>query len=269
MSAHLPPPPPPPPPPSGRSGEDEVLRRLIAVDGSVTVARWPDPLLDRLGHDPRSPYAERFWLSVLGPSALWLLRLLAAGFDDRDEYPIDLREAARAIGIGNRQGANSPFANTLRRLVQFGFVRVVDERRVVVRHRMPSLTRRQLMRVPPRLRDEHDEWVAIPPDEAPVVDMRRRARALALSLLQLGEDLEATERQLHHWRFHPAIAFEAVRWADEQQRSDEHPRVGASHEAVPSASLPPLDAPRPQTATVVPRPAATEPDSNPVAGDAA
>ena len=43
--------------------------------------------------------------------------------------------------------------------------------------------------------------------------MRRRARALALSLLELGEDLEATEHQLHRWRFHPAVAFDATRWA--------------------------------------------------------
>jgi hypothetical protein len=34
--------------------------------------------------------------------------------------------------------------------------------------------------------------------------MRNRSRRLALSLLELGEDLEATERQLHRWRFHPA-----------------------------------------------------------------
>jgi hypothetical protein len=35
---------------------------------SVTVEPWPDPVIDELGHDPRSAYVERFWLPVLGPS---------------------------------------------------------------------------------------------------------------------------------------------------------------------------------------------------------
>jgi hypothetical protein len=47
--------------------------------------------------------------------------------------------------------------------------------------------------------------------------MRERARRLALTLLELGEDLETTERQLHRWRFHPAVAYEAVRWAQQER----------------------------------------------------
>ena len=38
------------------------------------------------------------------------------------------------------------------------------------------------------------------------------------SLVELGEDAEATERQLHRWRFHPALAHEATRWAVERHR---------------------------------------------------
>jgi hypothetical protein len=43
--------------------------------------------------------------------------------------------------------------------------------------------------------------------------MRRRSRQLALSLLELGDDLETTERQLLRWRFHPAMAHESAAWA--------------------------------------------------------
>jgi hypothetical protein len=32
-------------------------------------------------------------------------------------------------------------------------------------------------------------------------------------MIQLGEDNQSVERQLHRWRFHPAIAHEAIRWA--------------------------------------------------------
>ena len=34
---------------------------------SLFVAPWPDPVIDQVGHDPRSVYVERFWLGILGP----------------------------------------------------------------------------------------------------------------------------------------------------------------------------------------------------------
>jgi len=34
----------------------------------LRVEAWTDPVVDRVGHDPRSTYVERFWLGVLGPS---------------------------------------------------------------------------------------------------------------------------------------------------------------------------------------------------------
>jgi hypothetical protein len=49
-------------------------------------------------------------------------------------------------------------------------------------------------------------------------EVRARANRLALSLVELGEDAEATERQLHRWRFHPALAHEATQWAIERHR---------------------------------------------------
>jgi hypothetical protein len=53
--------------------------------------------------------------------------------------------------------------------------------------------------------------------------MRDRARQLALSLVELGEDGAGTERQLHRWRFHPALASEATAWALDRHatRSDD------------------------------------------------
>ena len=48
---------------------------------------------------------------------------------------------------------------------------------------------------------------------SPVPGPKLRARRLALSLLELGEDIEGAERQLHRWRFHPLVAREATAWA--------------------------------------------------------
>lgn len=181
----------------------------------LTVRPWDDALLDQFGHDPRSPYVERFWLGVIGPSATWMLRAFAHRFDAEPEgFTVDLRDTARSLGIGARGGANGALYRTLERIIAFGFARFSDDATLDVRRRMGPLNRRQLQRLIPELQVAHDEWLAANPTTASSVDdMRRRARALALSLLELGEDLEATEHQLHRWRFHPAVAYDAVRWA--------------------------------------------------------
>jgi hypothetical protein len=77
---------------------------------------------------------------------------------------------------------------------------------------LPPLSRRQIARLPRRLQDDHAGWV----DQAPTSVARAlqdRARQLALSLIELGEDGPAAERQLNRWRFHPAMASEATTWA--------------------------------------------------------
>jgi hypothetical protein len=182
----------------------------------VRVQPWDDALLDQFGHDPRSPYVEHFWLGVLGPSATWLLRAFAHRFDvEPDGFTIDLKDTARALGIGARGGANGALYRTLERVMAFGFAQYTDHDALAVRRRMPPLTRRQQQRLPHDLQHQHDAWLAANPTTASASadDLRRRARALALSLLELGEDPEAAEQQLHRWRFHPAVAFDSVRWA--------------------------------------------------------
>jgi hypothetical protein len=179
----------------------------------LTVEPWPDPVIDQLGHDPRSAYVERFWLGILGPSTVWLLRLLAAGLDARPEgFELDLAETAAALGLGTRGGRNAPLLRSLERSCRFGAARMHGEASVVVRRRLPPLTRAQVERLPDRLRAEHEGWRARSVNEEAEA-MRRRARALAASLLDLGEDPESAERQLHRWRFHPAVAHDALRWA--------------------------------------------------------
>ena len=82
-----------------------------------------------------------------------------------------------------------------------------------MRRKLPPLTRIQIARLPAALQQAHAAWTDPPSPGLPVEELRERARGLALSLLELGEDTEATERQLHTWRLHPAIAHEAVAWA--------------------------------------------------------
>jgi hypothetical protein len=185
---------------------------------SLAVEPWADPVIDELGHDPRSPYVERFWLAILGPSTVWLLRRLADGLDrDPAGFTLDLQETARSIGVGLRGGRSSPFFRSVDRSCRFGAARFVAQDTLAVRRKLPPLTQRQVGRLPTLLQREHGHWIEQQPDRPTVDEMRGRARQLALSLLEIGEDSATTERQLHHWRFHPAIAHDAVHWAIEQR----------------------------------------------------
>ncbi|HEX6419532.1 MAG TPA: hypothetical protein VFZ77_13615 [Acidimicrobiales bacterium] len=188
-------------------------RDIPSDTATLHVVPWPDPVIDQVGHDPRSVYVERFWLGVLGPSATWLLRLLADRLEEApDGYDLDLDACAGALGLGRRPGTSGVFARTIARCCQFGAARPAGPGTLQVRRHLPPLTRRQLARLPEHLQDEHARWVDAPP-AADAADLRDRARQLALSLVELGEDGPGTERQLHRWRFHPALASEATAWA--------------------------------------------------------
>jgi hypothetical protein len=191
---------------------------LTFTSDSLTIRPWADEVVDALGFDPRSPYVERFWLGILGPSTTWLLRRTAAGFDTEPEgFELPLAETARALGLGDRGGRHSPFLRSVNRTIQFGMAMVTGPSELSVRRRLPPLARRQLDRLSPDLRAAHDRW-----QEAQLRDpgehQRQRSRQLALSLVEMGEDAEATERQLLRWRYHPALARESAGWAWEHHR---------------------------------------------------
>ncbi|HEV7864423.1 MAG TPA: hypothetical protein VGR20_17070, partial [Acidimicrobiia bacterium] len=52
----------------------------LSARRTVEVILIRHPVIEALGHHPTSDYAERFWLPVIGPSALWAHRRLTSGF---------------------------------------------------------------------------------------------------------------------------------------------------------------------------------------------
>lgn len=198
----------------------------VSLTDKIRIRPWPDEVLDALGHDPRSEYVERYWLGLLGPSTTWLMRLFATTFDEHPEgTELKLEEAAAALGLAGVGGKHSAFVRAVNRCVQFRLASVDGDGSLAVRRRIPPLNRRQVVRLPEHLQEAHRRWLETPPQARRTVDeMRNRARQLALSLVQVGEDVEATERQLMRWGFHPAICSEATKWA--------HTRGGPSVPAV-------------------------------------
>ena len=181
---------------------------------TLHVEPWADPVIDGLGHDPRSAYVELFWLGVLGPSTVLLARRLASRFESEPEgFDVDVELLAGELGLGTRLGANAPVRRALSRLVTFGLARPLGTDSLAVRRRIPPLARRHLLRLPVALQERHRSWTSAQRTGPGVGDLRLRARRLALSLADLGEDSGAIESQLLRWKVHPALAHEATVWA--------------------------------------------------------
>jgi hypothetical protein len=131
------------------------LLRWLAARDPLPVVPLEDPVIDALGHDPRSRYVETYWLPILGPSSVWLLRRTAEWFEaSPGGFPLALGPAATALGLGHVVGANSPITRTLARLVLFEMAAIRPES-LAVRRLMPPLARRHLRRLPGHLAEQH------------------------------------------------------------------------------------------------------------------
>ena len=144
-------------PPPGRRRDGHVP---TFPEERLLVRPLADPVLDALGHDPRSAYVEQYWLSVLGPSAILLLRRLANGIEAKPEgFELEPGGWALELGLGAKGGKHGPFWRSVERICRFGAAQRNGEV-LAVRRRLPPLTRRQIERLPEHLQQAHDRWSA-------------------------------------------------------------------------------------------------------------
>lgn len=196
--------------PTPKATQTDKRSDRILLPSALEIVPWTDPSFETSGHDPRSAYVERFWLGLLGPSTTWMLRRFARGLDECPAgFRIDLVETGRALGLGDSMARNSSTHRSILRACQFGAAYHVSETRLAVRTHLPTLTRRQVSRLPELLQRAHEAWVNRPVEAAEL----RRATAGASGLLAAGEDLGMVERQLRSWGYPPQAAHEAVRAA--------------------------------------------------------
>lgn len=186
---------------------------------SLAITPWTDPVIDTLGHDPRSEYVERFWLPTLGPTSLLLIRRLASVFDRTPEgVTMDVVEFSQSLGLGTREGASSPLLRSMDRLTQFDLACELKPGAFAVRRNVPPVNRRHIHRLPDTLQREHANWVDAQLTETPIEHARRRARRMAFTLFEQGEDLDRVERTLLGIGFHPSLCRESAEWAHERHR---------------------------------------------------
>ncbi|MFM9084832.1 MAG: hypothetical protein ACKOQ7_13330 [Actinomycetota bacterium] len=135
----------------------------LPADGLITLSRWPDPVVESVGHPVRSEYVERFWLGVLGPTATWLLRrcsdeVLLSGTPVR----VDLAVLAASLGLVHHAGRHNPFARGFDRCVMFGLMRHTGDPHgatLAVRTVVPPLAARQVARLPHELQVAHSDYL--------------------------------------------------------------------------------------------------------------
>ena len=187
---------------------DAEPRRRHSTLPALRVRPWADPVLDRHGHDPRDSYAERFWLPLLGPSAVLLAGSWPSGSTHRrPASSCDVEDAARSLGLGAPVGSPFGVPPHRARLAQFRVVHLDTDDELLVRRRLPGLTRTQVIEAARRrCRQAHEDWRRAEQKDPALPVLRERSRRLALSLLELGESPERGGDHLHRLRFHPSLA---------------------------------------------------------------
>lgn len=204
-----------------------MSREAVALGTSLTVVPWIDHVVDSVGHDPRSNYVERFWLPVLGPTTVWLLRRLVSDLERHPEgVVVDLPTLGSELGLTDTVSRNGPFARSFTRAVQFGLAQAYGPA-LAVRRRLPYVADRHVTKFPARLRAEHAEHLGREERDS---QARRRQRAcgLALTLLRLGEPADQVVWQLTEWRFPPHLATEATEWAAARVTTGDSPSGATS-----------------------------------------
>src|SRR4051812_37946534 len=97
----------------------------IAATDPLTVVMLDDSVIEALGYDAESDYAETYWLPVIGPTALWALRRLTRWLREAPTgYPLVLAPFARELGLGDGVGRTSPVVRSIARLVTFGLAEI-------------------------------------------------------------------------------------------------------------------------------------------------
>ena len=188
---------------------------------NLTISAWPDPIIDTLGHDPRSDYVERFWLPTLGPTSLLLLRRLASHLDrEPDGCALDVADLSQSLGLGAREGTSSPLFRSLDRLTQFELACSPASRTYAVRRTVPPVNRRHVQRLPASLQQRARRVARGAPRRPRRSSTPAPGPAASPSCCSSRATTSSSvEHALLGIGFHPTICRESAEWAYERHRA--------------------------------------------------
>jgi len=123
----------------------------------LTLVGLPDPVVERLGHRPGSPYVELVWLGILGPSTTFAWQRLARQAVAVPCGNLDVADLSLSLGLGEGLGRNAMVTRTLARLVAFDAARRHGDT-LAVRLALPDLPERRLSRLSHSARLAHERF---------------------------------------------------------------------------------------------------------------
>lgn len=125
---------------------------------------WDDPTIDELGHDVldhdtpagQPPYCETFWLPVIGPTTLLLLRRANQHLQVERDASVPTELLPKSLGLGSGIGRSSRLADTIARAERFGLARLDRQgEHLEVRTHLPPLNNGLQKQLPEPLRALH------------------------------------------------------------------------------------------------------------------
>lgn len=120
----------------------------------VVIEALRDPVIEHAGLHVSSLYAETFWLPVIGPTALWLLRAAARHTTD-GPWTVETDGLGKALGLGGSFSKHSPLHRAFDRLKRFGCADGGWSTTWRLATHLPPLPRRHLDRLPEDLQRQH------------------------------------------------------------------------------------------------------------------
>lgn len=148
------------PPPFSSSSQPDATPQPEFPYAEITVRPLHDPVLDQLGIDPLSPYVERYWTPIMGPTSVLLLRRFAVELHRRPEgFTFTTLHWAQDFGVSGRGGRNGPFWRAIDRTARYGAT-VRNGGVLMVRRRMSPLNMHQIRYLPEHLQQAHHAWTA-------------------------------------------------------------------------------------------------------------
>jgi hypothetical protein len=130
---------------------------LLETPPTLTLVPLPDPVVERLGHRPGSPYVEFVWLGVLGPSTTFAWQRLARQATAISSSNLDVADFSLSLGLGEGLGRNATVSRTLARLVAFDAARRHGDT-LAVCLALPDLPARRLTRLSHSARFAHERF---------------------------------------------------------------------------------------------------------------
>lgn len=185
----------------------------IQSTSNLSVQMWADPPQPGPGIDLRSRYADHFWVPVIGPTAMYLLRVLARNLGrEPGGVSIPVSDLMAELGL-DRPSGRSEIVRALDRLMVHGLVAAGEGGSVVVRLDLPYLSQIEVERLAPHIAVAHRAALVLR-DSAVTSTTQPPLTPRLLSLTATVDDLltngDLDSRQLaYRWQHVMRLAEEA------------------------------------------------------------